>query len=135
MSKTSEPSIWKRNTDGIKAAAQRKSQDAFARTEKAIQTLIREQKPINFESVAKEAGVTRVWLYKQPDVRGRIESLRAQQCPKKAVPKAQSASDDSKDAMIKALRLRVKKLESENRELREQVEFAYGKLMQAESDS
>lgn len=123
---------WERNTEGIKAAAQKKREAAFAKTEEAIKTLIREKKPVNFESVAEAAGVTRAWLYKQPEIRSRIEFLRQQQSPKKALPPALKASDASKDAVIKTLKQRIKKLEDENKELRRQVEVAYG-LMQPEA--
>lgn len=117
---------WDRNTQGIKAAAERKRQEAFAKAEEAIKTLVRDKKPINFESVAETAGVTRAWLYKQPDLRNRIEHLRSQRSAAKSIPRNQQASDSSKDAIIKTLRLRIKKLEAENQELRRQVEVAYG---------
>jgi hypothetical protein len=51
---------WKaldRNTDGLKAAAQKKRAEAIARTESAISQLIKDKKPINFEAVANAAGV------------------------------------------------------------------------------
>jgi hypothetical protein len=126
MSKSDSPVSWERNTSGIKAAAQKKRQDAFEKTENAIKTLIREKKPINFESIAQTAGVTRVWLYNQPELRGRIETLRAQQSPKKSIPKSQSASDASKDTIIKTLRQRLRKIEEENKELQKRIEVAYG---------
>jgi Family of unknown function (DUF6262) len=117
---------WGRNTEGIKAAAQKKRQESLNKTDEAIKVLIKTQKPINFESVAQAAGVTRQWIYREPELRRRIETLREQQSPKKAIPKNQSASDASKDAIIKTLRQRLRKAEDENKELQKRIEVAYG---------
>lgn len=117
---------WHRNTEGIKSSAQKKRQDAFHKTDEAIKVLIKTQKPINIESVAQAAGVSRQWIYNQPELRERIETLRAQQSPKKAIPKSQSVSDASKDAIIKTLRQRLREVEEENKELQKKIEVAYG---------
>ncbi len=117
---------WQRNTEGIKSSAQKKRQDAFDKTDEAIKVLIKTQKPINFEAVAQAAGVTRQWLYNQPELKNRIETLRAQQTPKKSIPQSQSASDASKDAIIKTLRQRLRKAEDDNKELQKRIEVAYG---------
>src|SRR5256885_12079045 len=41
--------------------------------------LLREQKAINFNSVAKAANVSKAYLYSQPQLRDRIETLRQQE--------------------------------------------------------
>jgi Family of unknown function (DUF6262) len=113
----------------IKTAAYRKRQDSFDKTDEAIKSLIKNKKPINFESVAQAAGVSRQWIYIQPELKSRIETLRAQQTPKKSIPQSQSASDASKDtiiAIIKTLRQRLRKAEEENKELQKRIEVAYG---------
>jgi Mg2+ and Co2+ transporter CorA len=117
---------WERNTEGIKSAAQKKRQDSFDKADEAIKSLIKNKKPINFESVAQAAGVSRQWIYNQPELKSRIETLRAQQSPKKAIPQSQSASDASKDAIIKTLRQRLRKVEEENKEIQKRIEVAYG---------
>jgi len=71
-------------------------------------------------------------LYKEPEIKERIELLR-QQGVKKAPEFKQRASDASKDAMIHTLRDRVKKLESEVRDLRKQNEVAYGQVIEVNS--
>lgn len=70
---------WKRNVEGIKASAKKKRQEAYTKTEDAIKTLIRQKEAINFETVSKAASVSRWWLYNQPALRNRIETLREQQ--------------------------------------------------------
>lgn len=120
---------WERNTDGIKAAAQKKREQAFVRAEEAIKKLLREKQPINFESVAEAAVVTRAWLYRQPELRRRIEILREQQTPKKQLPPSLRASDASKNARITELMNQNKKLRAENYRLNKQLEDTYGQVL------
>lgn len=68
--------MWKRNTAGLMAAVQDRVQDSLARTETAIEALVRENKPVNFNTVAARAGVTRAYLYSRRELRERIVSLR-----------------------------------------------------------
>jgi Family of unknown function (DUF6262) len=115
-----------RNTDGIKAAAEHKRQEAISRTEAGIKQLVKEKRPVNFETVSEASGVTRAWLYKQPDLRDRIETLRAQQLPKKELPPALRASDKSKDTLIAELRKQNKELRAKLQEQSRELEIAYG---------
>lgn len=119
----------KRNIDGLRLNAQKKRKDTFEKIDKGIQQLIKEGGKINFNTVAQTAGVSKAFLYKEPDVKARIEELRAKQTGKKLKPK-QSASDASKDAMIRTLKERIKKLNSELQDLRKQNQVAYGQVMQ-----
>jgi Family of unknown function (DUF6262) len=121
---------WQRNTEGLRANAQRKAAATEQRAEAAITLLLREQRPINFKTVAQTAGVSTAWLYEHEAIKERIIHLRAQQAPKAQIkiPPREQASSASKDAMIAALRQRIQKLEKENRDLKRQVEVANGLL-------
>jgi len=100
--------------------------------EAAIALLLKEQRPINFKTVAATAGISTAWLYEHQAIKERIMHLRAQQMPKTQVriPPSERASPASKDSMIAALRQRIQKLEQENRDLKRQVEVANGLLYQ-----
>jgi hypothetical protein len=70
-------------------------QDALARqladtqaAEQAIRALIKRGEPITFQAVQREAGVSHAFLYGHPDLRGRIENLRARAQPAQAQPTA-----------------------------------------------
>lgn len=125
---------WQRNTEGLRANAQKKAAATEHRAEAAIALLIKEQRPINFTTVAQTAGVSTAWLYEHEAIKERIMHLRVQQTPKTQVkiPPREQASSASKDAMIAALRQRIQKLEKENSDLKRQVEVAYGLLHQQE---
>ena len=62
---------------GIKAHAEAKNKETIDKVNKAIDKLKRKNKPINFETVSKEAGVSRATLYNNAQVKERILSLRA----------------------------------------------------------
>ena len=82
---------------------------------------------ITFRSVAAEARVSTAWLYSEPELRGRISRLRKSQDWKApAVPNKASLEGLSKKSIIATLRLRIKKLEEENRELTDRLEQTYG---------
>ena len=123
---------WARDTRGLRANAQRKAAITEQRAEAALALLIQEQRPITFKAVAETAGISTAWLYEHEAIKERIMHLRAQQTPKAQVkiPPREQASSTSKDAMIAALRQRIQKLERENRDLKQQVEVAYGLLHQ-----
>jgi predicted DNA-binding transcriptional regulator AlpA len=123
---------WQRNVNGLREAAQKKAETTRERAEAAIALLLREQRPINFNTVAQTAGISTAWLYEHESIKERIIHLRMQQVPKPQmkIPPREQASSASKDAMIAALRQRVGRLEKENGELKRQVEVANGLLYQ-----
>jgi hypothetical protein len=67
------------NTANLKAAAERRRQAAETRAEAGLQKLARSGQQITFRGVAKAAGVSLEFLYNHPQLRSRIEHLRAQQ--------------------------------------------------------
>jgi Family of unknown function (DUF6262) len=68
---------YERNIEGLRKSAQLRHQQTIQRTEEGIRRLLREGRPVNFNTVAETAGVSTAWLYQHPEVRSRIEYLRA----------------------------------------------------------
>lgn len=121
-----------RNVEGLRQNAQKKRQEALEKVEQGIRQLLKEGRPINFNTVAQAGDVSKAFLYKEPTIKERIEQLRQQGTKKKPELK-QRASDASKDAVIRTLRERIKKLETEVRDLRRQNEVAYGQMIEVNS--
>jgi small-conductance mechanosensitive channel len=88
----------------------------------AIEQLDRDARTINFSVVAKHAGVSRTWLYQQPEIRELITRLRTHR-PRSAptVPAAQRASADSLRQRLAAATNEINKLRSDNTTLRDQL--------------
>ncbi len=99
------------------------------KVDKAIQRLIKAQKPINFNSVASESGITKKTLYDNKAIRERIETLRYQQSqvPTPSQVKREM-NDNNKDAIIASLKRKIKRLEEENKELRDQLKVNYADI-------
>jgi hypothetical protein len=121
---------WERNIEGLRGSAQIKAEQTKRRAEEAITLLLKEQRPINFKTVAQTAQISTAWLYAHGEIKMRIIHLRSQQAPSARVkiPPREQASSASKDAMISALQKRVREQAEEIKDLKKQLEVAYGSL-------
>ena len=85
--------------------------------------------PVTFAGVAQAAGVSRSWLYTQPDISGQIHRLRQKTSgagSAGAIPAGQRATDASLRARLTAALDRNKQLADENARLRRQLARALG---------
>jgi hypothetical protein len=116
------------NSHHVIAAARRRSQQAQQQAAAALRRLDSAGHTISFDTVAKEAGVSRSWLYTQPHLRAEIERLRQRQrsSPGRIVPDRQRASDPSLRARLTAAHERIRELQAENRRLRTALAEAIG---------
>lgn len=110
----------------LNAAAQRKRNAALERAARALRELDTAGAAITFQSVARHAGVSRQWLYEQPDLRAQIEQLRDRARPA-GVPSAQRASEQSLRQRVQTLSDEVRRLREDNTALRAELALAYGR--------
>ena len=116
-------------TEQLKELHSKRKAITQEKVDKAIQRLIKAQKPINFNSVANESGVTKKTLYDHKNIRERIEILRYQQSQVPTPSQVKREMDDNnKDAIIASLKRKIKRLEEENKELKEQLKINYGEI-------
>lgn len=122
------------NSHLIVAAARRRATATRRRAVTALRRMDATGTAITFETVAREAGVSRSWLYNQPDLRAEIERLRARhRVPEtRPVPDRQRASEASLLRRLEAATKRNQQLEAENREVREALGFALGERRTAD---
>ncbi|MFF3848620.1 DUF6262 family protein [Streptomyces sp. NPDC002328] len=115
-----------KRTQTLAAAAKAKSQAKTDAAEKAIRTLVKRSEPITFQAVQREAGVSHAFLYNHPDLRGRIERLRAQARP----APTPAAPADEQSTLVLALTSQITRLKKQHREevqaLRDALEQAHG---------
>ncbi|MGG3522532.1 DUF6262 family protein [Bacillus pseudomycoides] len=113
-------------SEHLKAIHAKRKANTYQRVDEAIKRLIKANETINFNSVSKEAGVSKATLYNNKDFRSRIETLRNQQS-QVPTPKQvkREMNESNKDALIASLKRKNKKLEDENKKLREQLKVAY----------
>lgn len=117
------------NSRHLRAAARRRSTDTRRRAVKALRQLDATGTPITFDTVAREAGVSRSWIYAQTDLRTEIERLRERHRATPSapiVPDRQRATDASLLRRLEAATERIRRLEHDNHELRDALAEALG---------
>jgi hypothetical protein len=120
-----------RNLAGLKRSARSRSVEAMARAKDAIQQMQMAEVEINFRSVATRANVSTAWLYGTKSLRDKIMKARTTS-PAVAGEVPQHRQRLSHERIVATLRLRIKSLEDVNRDLKEQLEAAYGRLVVTE---
>ncbi|MDX2524523.1 DUF6262 family protein [Streptomyces europaeiscabiei] len=110
------------------AAARKRRELTRAKAIQALRELDRTGAPVSFEGVARRAGISRSWLYGQPDIRAGIERLRdaTRRSPSPQIPAAERSSDASLHARLEAALERNRQLMEENQSLRRQLAHALG---------
>ena len=122
------------NSQHLVAAARKRAAQTRRRAITALRRIADNPGAISFDSVASEAGVSRSWLYAQPDLRAQIEQLRArnhQRPVTAAPPERQRATDTSLLRRLEAAADRIRRLEQDNQQLRAALAQALGEHRQA----
>ncbi len=115
----------------LNAVQQQRKQDCIDRTEKALSKLLQNNERVSFGAIARIANVSVSYLYKYPEIKERIQDIRDQQVKNaRKLTRPQTASEKSKQVMIKQLRERINSLEWEKKELKKQNEKMTGELYQ-----
>jgi hypothetical protein len=116
------------NSAHLVAAARRRSEDARRRAAAALRRLDAQGQPISFHTLAREAGVSRSWLYSQADLRADVERLRGrrQSRPQQPIPDRQRATDASLQHRLALATERIRQLDEDNRRLRAALAEALG---------
>ena len=126
------------HTDPLAEAASRRHELTRSKTIQALRELDRAGTPVTFAGVAQAAGVSRSWLYTQPDISGQIRRLRKSKDgtgSAGAIPSGQRATDASLRARLAAALDRNKHLADENARLHRQLARALGDQRSARTRS
>jgi predicted RNase H-like nuclease (RuvC/YqgF family) len=114
---------------GIVAYRRKQEEDAREKAEKAIVELRFMGKAINYNSVSKQSGVSKSFLYGDEQIKERIEQLREKTVNKEMNKRAKyDKTAKSQNVVIEAKEKRIAKLEEENRKLKVEVEHLRGLL-------
>ena len=115
--------------DPLAEAAARRHELTRSRAVQALRELDRAGAPVTFAGVAQAAGVSRSWLYTQPDISSQIRRLRQSTGgagSAGAIPAGQRSTDASLRARLAAALDRNKQLADDNARLRRQRAHALG---------
>ena len=124
--------------DPLAEAAARRHELTRSRTVQALRELDRSGARVTFADVARAAGVSRSWLYTQPDISGQIRRLREKTHGAGSagtIPAGQRATEASLRARLTAALDRNKQLADDNAQLRRQLARALGDQRSARTRS
>lgn len=113
----------------LREAARRRSLDATGRAAAAITELARTGAAINFAQVARKAGVSTDFLYRQPELRQRIQQLRTPHTRRGEV-RHDTHEQPGNSAAVRALSAQIKEVRRQHREeidvLKQALAVAHG---------
>jgi hypothetical protein len=119
------------NAHHLAAAAARRTAAARQRAENALLTVQNSGQPVTVAKLARDADVSRSWLYTQPDLMAAVRQL-AGQAP---TPRSTPATERSLQVRLAAalarnqrLQQRVNALTEQNNQQRQQLERAYAEI-------
>lgn len=108
-------------TDLLRQAAQARHASTLRRAEDTLRILRRRGDPVTFRGFAQSAGVSRSWLYRQPQLREELDKLRQQPAQTPGVPARQAATAESRLQQIQTYRAEIARLRAENQALHEKL--------------
>ena len=117
------------NPRHVIAAARRRAEATRERAIAELRRMDAAGQRITFDSVSRAAGVSRSWLYAQQDLRAEIQRLRQRHPatpPPQVPPQRQRASDTSLLRRLEAATARIRRLETDNQQLRDALARALG---------
>jgi Family of unknown function (DUF6262) len=116
------------NSHYLLAAAQRRRADTLERARKALQELGETGQRRTVMQIAAHAGVSRSWLYAQPQLRDQLRRLTVSETAESAPARTQRGSDASLRQRLTLAHERIRELDNENRQLRNQIAHLHGQL-------
>ena len=116
------------NSHHLLAAAQRRRADTLERARKALHELGETGQRRTVMQIAAHAGVSRSWLYAQPQLRDQLRRLTVSETAESAPARTQRGSDASLRQRLTLAHERIRELDNENRQLRSQIAHLHGQL-------
>ena len=117
------------NSHHLLAAAQRRRADTLERARKALHELGETGQRRTVTQIAAHAGVSRSWLYAQPELRDQLRGLTAISETAESIPaRIERGSDASLRQRLTLAHERIRELDNENRQLRNQIALLHGQL-------
>ena len=107
----------------LRTAARQKHQAARERAEHGLEQLVQRHEPVTFRAVARAGQVSIDFLYREPELRTRIQGLRATAIPDEA------EATPTRSTVVHALTQQRRGLRAENADLRRRLEAAHGEIV------
>lgn len=104
-------------------------EDAKTKAFETIRRMQADKIAVNFNSVHVQSGLSKTYLYSEPEIRKCIEETRQNEIQSKRIwHEKYDKTSKSKDVIIEAMKKRIAKLEEEKRKLQSEVGLLRGLL-------
>lgn len=130
-----QPGAAERKAKALRAAASSRHAEALARADKGLRKLVKDGAEVNFRAVARASAVSLNFLYEQPELRRRIESLRSQQraATHASRPRLEAPDQSSPNNMVRVLAGQLKAERArhleQTRQLEERLAAAHAEIL------
>lgn len=114
------------NSRHLARTARSRAEQTRRRAILAVRHLTRTGQPLTVTTLAKEASVSRSWLYTQADLLEQIRAQRPCDSTRFTVPTRQAASDPSLKQRLQIANQRIRDLQADNQQLRDALAQALG---------
>jgi len=117
------------NSHHLVAAAERRRADTLERARHALHELAEIGERRTVMQIAAHAGVSRSWLYAQPELRDQLRQLTTiSETAEPAPARIERGSDASLRQRLTLAHERIRELDNDNRRLRDQIAHLHGQL-------
>ncbi|MDK2800873.1 MAG: hypothetical protein PWP27_1571 [Clostridiales bacterium] len=116
------------NTTKMLEYAKMRTEQCRNKVDIAISQMLKENLPVNFNSVSNRAGVSKRFLYSHKDIKEKIIKFRSSTSSICSKPTKAPLNDSSKDVIIERQKLKIHNLNEEISNLRHELQILYGKL-------
>lgn len=113
--------------------AKKRTEECRVKVDDAISQMLKQNIDINFNSVSRQADVSKGFLYSHKDIKDKITMLRSNTQRKRYFPRKAPLNDSSKNVIIDRQKLKIKDLNKEISKLRHELQILYGKLASYQS--
>jgi uncharacterized protein involved in type VI secretion and phage assembly len=116
--------------------AKQRRQETLERAHRALAELAETGQSVTVAELASRAGVSRSWIYTQPELRDQIQQQqRSHSDSRSARQTATRASDETLHRRLTLAYERIAQLRNENQQLRDSLAHAHGQLRTARTGS
>lgn len=125
-----------KHTGHLAEHARKRHNQTLQRAQKTLTELADAGEPVTIARLANHAGVSRSWLYTQPELLTRIEQLRCERSRTSTTRPTHNtrASMESLHRRLELAQQHIRQLRAENHQLRDELARAHGQLRAAACD-
>ncbi|MGH3379600.1 MAG: DUF6262 family protein [Actinoallomurus sp.] len=115
------------NTVHLRRAVEQRQCTTRQKAAAALAALHRSTGPVTVAGLARAAGVSRSWIYTQPELLQQTRDHQVESSTRTA-SRSSSASDASWQQRVQVAHTRIRELTAENKQLRDQIAQLHGQL-------